>query len=236
MARTTEALRPTPASPNGQRAARTGGLEVTPAVRRRPTWAIAGIGLIVLAMLLGAWVFAAQSSTTQVLVAARDLDAGEVVTSADFRVIELSNAGGLRAVQPAGQSLIVGKATRGPVPAGTVLNTGLFVDAGQSVPAGEVVVGVALDPGASPSTQLSAGNRVEVLAVARTVAGSTQAAPATAQVLATGTVWAVEPIGTGASSVGRVWVSLLIPQSAHGAVAQAASEGRLRLGLLGAGS
>jgi Flp pilus assembly protein CpaB len=196
---------------------------------------VAGVGLVVLAMLLGAWVFASQASTVQVLVAAGDLDAGEVIDAADLQVVELSRTGGLRAVQPSQQDLLVGRATRGPIPAGTVLNTGLVVDARQSVPAGEVVVGVALDPGASPSTQLSPGDRVEIVEVAPTVAGSTTEAPA-ATVLATGTVWAVEPIGTGASSAGRVWVSLLVPQATHGPVAQAAADGRLRLGLLGAAS
>ena len=80
-----------------------------------------------------------------------------------------------------------------------------------------------------------AGDRVEVLTVARTATGSTaNAAPAT--VLTAGLVWAVEPIGTSASSSGKVWVSLLVPQATHAEVAQAAADGRLRLGLLGAGS
>jgi Flp pilus assembly protein CpaB len=192
--------------------------------------------LVVLAMLLGAWVFASQSSTVSVLVAARELDAGEVVAAADLRVVELSGVGGLRAVQPGQQELLVGRATRGPVPAGTLLNTDLVAELGQVIPAGQVVVGVALDPGASPSSHLAAGDRVEILAVERTVPGAIDAAPAAASLIAEGSVWAVEPIGTGTSTVGRVWVSLIVPQAAHTELAQAASEGRLRLGLLGAGS
>lgn len=232
MARSTAAIRALPT--NTTSTVRAGGLEVAAPVRRRPTWTLAGVGLVVLAMLLGAWVFAAQSSTVSVLVAANDLDAGEVVSAGDLRVVELSRTGSLRAVQPSQQDLLLGRAARGPIPAGTVMNTGLVADAGTVVPSGKVVVGVALDPGASPSGQLTAGDLVEVLAVARAVPGATTDPSATAQVVAMGSVWSVESIGTGSSSAGRAWVSLLIPQDSHAQVAQAASEGRLRLGLLGA--
>jgi hypothetical protein len=75
-----------------------------------------------------------------------------------------------------------------------------------------------------------------MLAVEHTVPGAIDAVPAAASLIAEGSVWAVEPIGTGTSTAGRVWVSLLVPQAAHAELAQAASEGRLRLGLLGAGS
>jgi Flp pilus assembly protein CpaB len=231
-----EAVRPAPSGSNGHRPGATaGGLEIAGRTKRRPTLALAGVGLVALAMLVGAWVFAAQSSTVQVLVAAGDLDAGQVLGAGDVRVVELSRTGGLRAVQPAQQDLLVGRAARGPIPAGTVLNAGLFAEPGQVVPAGQIVVGVALEPGGSPSSRLAAGDRVEVLAVARTTGAGTGEAPP-ASVVATGSVWSVEPIGTGASASGKTWVSLLVPQSTHAAVAQAAAEGRLRVGLLGAGS
>ena len=54
-----------------------------------------------------------------------------------------------------------------------------------------------------------------------------------AEVLAVGTVWSVEPVGTG-SSTSRVWVALLVPADTQGVVAQAAADGLLRLSLLGA--
>ena len=112
-----------------------------------------------------------------------------------------------------------------------MLNTGLFAEPGRVVPAGQLVAGVALEAGAAPSSRLAAGDRVEVLAVAPTSGGA--ATDATPVVIAEGSVWSVEPIGTGSSSAGRLWVSLLVPKSVHAAVAQAAADGRLRLGLLG---
>ena len=49
------------------------GVVVTTPVRRRPTWVLLGAGLVALAMLLGAWVFATDAHTTAVLVAAEHL-------------------------------------------------------------------------------------------------------------------------------------------------------------------
>ena len=225
-----EAVRRQPVSPNGATPSTPGLTAATP-VRRRPMWALLGAGLVALAMLLGAWVFATNARTVSVLVTANDLAPGQVLGAGDLDVLELSGAGGLRGLEPGRQDLIVGRAARGPIPAGTVLNVDLFAARDEVVPAGQIVVGVALEPGASPSSRLAAGDRVEVLAVARTTGGAVP--DAQAEVVTVGSVWSVEPIGTGSSTAGKVWVSLLVPQSAHAAVAQAAADGRLRLGLLG---
>lgn len=219
---------PRPSVPPG----RDVGLGVMGASRRRPTWALLGAALVVVAMLAGAWVFASNARSTAVLVASRDLAAGTVVAADDFRVVEVSKASGLRALTPSQLGLVQGRATRGPVPQGTLVNVDLFAARDAVVPAGLVVVGVALDPGASPSSRLAAGDRVEVLAVTRPTGGAAGPAPSVAVVLAVGSVWSVEPVGSGSGS-GKAWVSLLIPQGVHAEVAQAAADGRVRLGLLG---
>jgi len=227
---TATVLRP-PVSSNGHHPV---GVEVMSPSKRRPMWVMLGAVAVVLAMAIGAWVFASSHRTVSVLVASRDLGPGHVLTAEDVMVLTLSHTTGLRAVQPSEQALIMGRAARGPIPAGTVLNSGLFTEAGRAVPAGQIVVGAALDPGAAPSSRLAAGDHVEVLAVARSTAGAAgESVPPV--VVATGSVWSVEPIGSGAASSGKLWVSLLVPESAHGDVAQAAADGRLRLGLLGAG-
>ena len=59
----------------------------------------------------------------------------------DLRVVQMGQAGDLRAIQSNQQDLIIGQAPRAPIPAGTVLNTGLFVPVAEAVPAGRVVVG-----------------------------------------------------------------------------------------------
>ena len=72
--------------------------------------------------------FAATSDTMRVLVAARDVAPGEVIGADRLRVVELGRSGDVRAIQPMQQDLILGQAARGPIPAGTVLNTDLFAD------------------------------------------------------------------------------------------------------------
>ena len=217
--------------------ARSGGVPVVSMAsptRRRPSWVLLGTLLVGIAGLLGAWVFTATTETISVMVAARDIAPGEVLAAADMRVVEMGKAGDLRAIQPSQQDLVVGRAARGPIPQGTVLNTGLFAAAGQVIPLGWVVVGAALEPGAAPSAQLAAGDRVRVLGVER-VAGTPAegAAPPEATVLAEGTVWSVERASQG-TVTSKMWVAILVPVESQTQVAQAAADGRLRLALIGA--
>jgi hypothetical protein len=206
-------------------------LSLASAKHRRPSWVVAGVALMGLAALVGAWVFSTTTSTMRVVVAARDLGAGEVVGASDLRVVELGRTTGVRAISPAQEDLILGRAARGPVPAGTVVNTDLFADRDRVVPAGSVVVGASLPAGATPTARLAAGDRVTLLAVAKSNGAPSDVA-ASATVLTTGMVWSVEaPTPTGGSS--GWWVSLLVPSASQADAAQAAADGRLRLSLVG---
>lgn len=207
-------------------------VSVSRPTKRRPSWVLVGSLLVALAGLLGAWVLAATSEQVSVVVAARDIQPGEVIGVADLRVVQIGSSADLRAVQSSEQDLILGKTARGPIPSGTVLNTDLFTDAGGAVPAGMVVVGAALEPGAVPSSVLRAGDAVNVLAAQRTTAGqpADAGAPVVASRLAEGTVWSVEPAGASGSSL---WVALVVQESAEPAVTQAAADGLLRLSLVG---
>lgn len=235
MAKTITRLRPvTPPSANGNGGSeRRRPVELASPTRRKPSWVLLGALLVGFSGLLGAWIFASSSERTSVMVAARDIDPGDVIDPTDLRVVEIGGATGLRAIQPSQQDLIVGRAARGPIPAGTLVNTDLFVDGGQSIPPGFVVAGATLAPGAIPVSGLRSGDRIDVLALARTTAGSGDGVPV-AKVLTTGTVWTVEPAGSG-TSTSEVWVSVLLPADVQPAFAQAAGDGLLRLSLLGAG-
>jgi len=190
--------------------------------------------LVGLAALLGAWVFTATTERVSVMVAARDLEPGEVVDVDDMRVIEIGASSELRAVQPAQQDLLLGLAARGPIPAGTVLNADLFAEREQAIPSGMVVVGASLDAGAAPVSSLRAGDRVDVLGVERTTATPAEGASAPAAALLTsGTIWSVEVPSSGSSSA--LVVAVLVPSKSQGLVAQAAADGLLRLSLSGSG-
>lgn len=201
--------------------------------QRRGSWVLIGALMVGLAGLLGAWVFAATSKQISVVVAAVDVGPGEILMEGDLRVVQIGASGDLRAIRPNQRELIVGRAARGPIPAGTVLNTGLFTARGESVPAGRVVAGASLDAGAVPTAGLRAGDAVNLLAAVRTT-GTATGTSVVATLLASGTVWSVQSSSPGASS-SKIWISFVIPESAQGAVAQAAADGLLRLTLVGSG-
>ena len=201
---------------------------LVPPKRRRPTWVVAGGLLILTAAIVGAWIFSSTTSRLAIVVAARDLEPGDVLQASDLRVVEITTAPDMRAIQESQQSLVIGRVARGPIPAGTVVNTDLFADPGAAVPSGFVVVGASLEAGAAPLASLASGDPVDIVGVSKAAGADTSSAT----VLTRGTVWAVDA-ASGSSSSPKLWVSLLVPTEAQTAVAQAAADGRLRLSLVG---
>ncbi len=237
MARTMQRLEP--ASGNGQHDSGVAPsvVSVSSPTKRKPTWVLLGALMVGLSAVVGAWVFAATSDQMSVVVAARDIEPGDVVAASDLRVIELGRSGELRAVLSDRQELVIGRSARGLIPAGTVLNTDLFGSADEVIPPGMVAVGASLEFGAAPVADLKPGDAVELLGVQRTQSvpvGDAPAAQPSAVVLASGTVWSVEPPSTS-SATAKLWVSVLVPAEAQGEVAQAAADGLLRLSLIGGG-
>jgi hypothetical protein len=206
-------------------------VSLSPPKKRRLSWVLVGVLLVGLAALLGAYVLTAVDDRLSIMVAARDLPPGDPITAADLRVVEMGKAGGLRAIQSHQQQLILGQAPRGPIPEGTVLNTGLFVTKELAIPAGRVVIGGAFAAGAVPTPSLAAGDEVVMLVVGLSgPAAPTVAAEAT--VIGTARVWAVDGAAE-ADTNAKVWVSLLVDEQLQTSSVQAASEGRLRLALAG---
>lgn len=195
--------------------------------RRKPSWMVAGVLMVAFAALLGAWAFTAATDTIQVVVAARDLDVGNELEVRDLRVVEMGRTRNLRAIQPAQQDLIVGRAARGPIPAGTVLNTGLFVDRDEVLPPGTVVVGVSLGAGELAAPSVVAGDSVRLIAVTRAGAGSQLAEEP--EVLGEATVWSLTGEASTSASSERIWLSLLVAEQLQTAVAQAAADEVLRV-------
>jgi hypothetical protein len=203
-----------------------------PPTKRRPSWVLIGTIVVGLSALLGAYVFETISDTIQVTVAGRDLDPGEAISAEDLRVVEVGRTDEFRAIQPFQQDLIIGLAPLGPIPEGTMLNTGLFVAADSVVPDGKVVVGTSLSAGAVPTPSLGAADKVIILATSPESVGATDT-QSQATVLGEATVWSVRGEASTTGESGRVWVALLIDKSQQSEVAQAAADGRLRLALTG---
>lgn len=221
--------------PNTQPATDVPVVSLSAPTKRRPSWVLGGVVLVGIAALLGAYVFTSVTDTLQVTVAATDLEQGQVITAGDLRVVEMGRTGDLRAVLAEQQNLIIGQTPRSLIPAGTVLNTGLFVSPEDAVPPGQVVVGAALAAGEVPTANLSPGDRVGLLATRESnVVSIDENNRVNADDLGIAIVWSVtgEADPNGGSS-GRVWVGLLVPQELQASVAQAAADDQLRLSLLG---
>lgn len=222
-----------PARPAGRRATGPGDPAISSMQgprQRRPMLVVVGLLFVVGAALAGAVLFGSLTTTRVVLVAATDLQPGHVVSGGDIRAVEISNVGDAATIVVGEQSRIVGQAVRGPIPAGTILNEGLFLSPDSIIPDGMSVVGAALEPGAAPGSSLRPGDQVDVLAVAAGPTGLEQV-QVEAVVLARATVWSVER--PSATVGGRVVVSVLVPIETQTAVAQAAADDRLRLSLTG---
>lgn len=197
--------------------------------RRKPSFIIVGAIAIVLAGLAAAMVYESNSATISVTVLAHDVEAGEIVQADDLRIIETGTFANARAIQAHQQDLIIGQAARGPMPAGTVINTDLFTDRTSVIPAGMAVLGAELEAGAAPAGTFGPGDKVILLGVQQRTASGTGRPEAV--VLAEGSVWAVEPAEN--SRNGRIVVALLVPIADQGLVAQAAADKSLRLSLVG---
>ena len=96
MAKTIARLRPhTPPSTNGSSggAKRRQPVELASSTRRKPSWILLGALLVGFSALLGAWIFTSNSERTSVMVAARDIDPGEVIDSTDLRAVHTGRFG-----------------------------------------------------------------------------------------------------------------------------------------------
>lgn len=189
--------------------------------RRSAARIVAGVGLLALSALVGAYAFVAISpETTTVMVAAGELEVGEPITAGDLRVVEIGSADGLDAVSPDDQGVLIGLTARSPIPDGTVLNLGFFVTAEEAIPEGKAIVGAVLSPGSAPLERLRIGDPVGLVAVVNNV-GLSDAEP---ELLGEGEVWAIGPTGGGAgANAGDLWVSVLVDVDIQIQVAQAAS-------------
>lgn len=191
--------------------------------RRSVTRVLAGIGLLALSAMIGAYLFVASSpETTRVMVADGELAAGEPIGAGSLRVVEIGATDGLDVVSPEEQEVLFGLTPRSPIPDGTLLNPGLFVASDEAIPEGKVIVGVVLGPGSAPLERLRIGDPVGLVAVVSNV-GLDDSAP---ELLGEGEVWAIGPADDGLGD-DAFWVSVLVDVEIQVAVAQAASADQL---------
>jgi Flp pilus assembly protein CpaB len=176
-------------------------------------------------------VAAKAAGRTPVLVTARAVPAGQVLTSADVRSVDLAGAEVLGAFAVSERERVVGRVAALPLAAGVLLTPGV-VGASGWPPAGQAVISVVVKPGAGPVVQ--PGARVGLVVVADTGAGAAPGAGSPPGRPVVGVVAASEDAGAAAGSGSRL-VSVVVAATDAPGLAAAAAGGRVALVWLAAG-
>ena len=193
---------------------------------RQTPLAVLGVLLVAACALAAVLIARSGRATAEVVVAAHDLQPGHAITAADLRTTNVSTSTNARFVSAAQLDALIGQTPRGFVPAGTPLNLGMLAG-GATLASGEDVVGAVLASGAVPVGGLKTGDTVEVLVVSK----SSNNPPAPPADLGRAVVYDVAPAASGTTD--ETWVSLRQPVALGLQIAQAASDGTLRLALVG---
>lgn len=157
-----------------------------------------------------------------VLVLARPLERGAVLTAADLAVAQVSADTSVRTVAPDGRAQLVGNTLLTPLPAGSLITPELVAPGAIDLGRDARTVGLALEPGGYPVASLAAGDTVSVVATAD---GGTVLDDA-------GVVLAVEPAVEGSTTL---LVSVVVDRTAATPITAAAAADQVRLVLHGAG-
>lgn len=197
-----------------------------PTRARRPGLIATAVLLIVGFALTGALLVSRAGDTSQVLVVARPVAAGHVISAADLGVVRV--AGPVRAIGAGDVSTVVGRTAAVGLVGGQVLNRDMLAAA--AVPAAnQAMIGLALRPGQFPADGLAVGD--QVLAVVIPAATDTAATPARA--LTTAEVYGLRADPTNSSAT---LVTLLLPLNQANQVLSQSAVGRIGLVKVTAGT
>jgi len=196
----------------------------TPRPRVRPRMAIVGVAIVVVFALLGLLVFAASGRHRAVLVLARTVPAGAVLTAGDLRVEQLSGAVSTAALPASAEASLLGERATTTLLAGSTLVAGAAARTPLVAP-GETVVAVALGTSVPAPTGMTTGSTVSVVALGASNSGAHLPSPGS--LLATGTVVGIDATTTSAAT--SEVVSLAVPANQAPLVALAAANGGVGL-------
>jgi hypothetical protein len=186
--------------------------------------AIVGVAIVVLFALLGLAVFAASGRHRAVLVLARTVPAGAVVTAGDLQVEQLSGAVSTAALPASAEASLLGERATTTLLAGSTLVAGAVARTPLVAP-GDTVVAVALGTSVPAPTGMTTGSRVSVVALG--TASTAAHLPSPGSVVASGTVVGIDATTTSAAT--SEIVSLAVPSTEAPLVALAAANGGVGL-------
>jgi len=134
--------------------------------RRRPWLWVVGALLVALGSLLAGTVVDMVKDTTAVVVAARDITRGTVITRDDLATVEVHPDALLATVPASEVESLVGSTAQVDLLQGTLVAQG-STGQGAALAAGQVLVGVALTPAQMPSGDLLPGQLVQIVSTPR---------------------------------------------------------------------
>jgi Flp pilus assembly protein CpaB len=155
---------PRPSGPPPAPVGRT-GLRLSSGTYQRRPWQIGlGVALVVLCGAIGATVFQSSAKRVSVVIAARDLPAGTVLTAADLAIGSLPANDNVTAMSSSGAGVLVGQQLAVPTTRGQLMVRAM-VSSQPPLAAGSQVVGVLLKGNQIPSVPIVVGDQVQVIAV-----------------------------------------------------------------------
>ncbi|MGB8380084.1 MAG: SAF domain-containing protein, partial [Dermatophilaceae bacterium] len=188
-------------------------------------WLIGVVAVVLLGGVLLLYAVPSYAGHTAVVVMARDVKVGAILTAEDLGTADVSVGEAVAVVHPADG--VLGKTALTDLPAGSLLSPRLVGDA-PALPAGQVLVPARLTLGQRPQQGLSFGQ--VVLAVP---APADPASPGSAALLAASPIRAtVVSCGEPDPANGDVVVDLRVPQGEAVGLARAAATGSLTLVVL----
>jgi hypothetical protein len=206
----------------------TNGLRAGTVQRQRNVpWMVLGVILVIGGALVFAAVAVSLGGRQSVLAMAGPVPAGQVVRDADLVEVSMASDGGLRAIAASDRDTVVGQTAALDLIEGTLV-TRDHLGAGSGPGEGKAVIGLALEPGQVPSSELAPGDRVDVLDTGTAPASGQRSEP---RVLAGARVSEVERVETGAST-GDVVVSLVVDDVQAPDIAAAHADDRVTLVLV----
>jgi Flp pilus assembly protein CpaB len=162
------------------------------AYRRRP-WQIGlGVALVVLCGAIGATLFQSSAKRVPVVIAARNLPAGTVLTPADLATGSLPASDNITAMSASGVNLLIGQQLAVPTTSGQLMVRAM-VSTHPPLAAGSEVVGLLLKGDQMPSVPIVVGDRVQIIAVSTPGQASSGSSSVGTSLVATATVLAVGP-------------------------------------------
>lgn len=160
------------------RGGKPGASRLTSAARRRKVpYLVLGVLLVLACAAAGVVVGSSLGDREQVLVLARQVTVGQVLSTQDIRQTSVSAGNDLGAIAAGELATVVGQLVAFSLPAGSLL-TRAALGAPQVPPSGQAVVAVAVKPGQFPPN-LSEGARVAVIVTpsANATGGAAPSAP-----------------------------------------------------------